>query len=173
MERRERVRGSRPGQHGLTRSSTVTAARALMLEETVLSTSHCSVRITTVAIEDTLCGICYDVNTTICQGACVTKQNYALHGRSVQRACVYSEVRYESSQNYALNGRSVQRACVYSEVRYESSVLLRGCPARPRAATVSVPAAVSCACRRCDSRTTDCTERSVGPDFCRLRRGGG
>ncbi|CAN0374657.1 unnamed protein product [Lampetra fluviatilis] len=81
-------------------------ALALTLKSPALARSHCSVRNATVAIEDTLCGTCYDVNTTICQGACVTKQSYALHGRSVQRACVYSEVRYEAA-------------------------LLPGCPARP------------------------------------------
>ncbi|CAN0394192.1 unnamed protein product [Lampetra planeri] len=91
-------------------------ALALTLKSPALARSHCSVRNATVAIEDTLCGTCYDVNTTICQGACVTKQSYALHGRSVQRACVYSEVRYEAA-------------------------LLPGCPARPRAATWGRPEA--------------------------------
>ncbi|XP_032833898.2 follitropin subunit beta-like [Petromyzon marinus] len=122
-------------------------ALALTLKSPALARSHCAARIATVAIEDSLCGTCYYVNTTICQGACVTKQSYARHGRSVQRACVYAEVRYETAA-------------------------LPGCAARPLAATTAVPSAVSCACRRCDTRTTDCTERSVGPDFCRLRGGG-
>ncbi|XP_054848287.1 lutropin subunit beta-like [Eublepharis macularius] len=95
----------------------------------------------TIAAEKDDCPVCMSIPTTICGGYCETR-----------------EILFDVVSPF------VQRVCTYKDVRYET-VRLRGCSTRVDP-SFTYPVALSCHCDLCKVDSSDCTVRSIGPDFC-------
>nr|XP_033777084.1 lutropin subunit beta-like [Geotrypetes seraphini] len=102
----------------------------------------CYLTNTTISAEKDGCPYCVTTVATICSGSCLTKDK------------VFKSVL--SPMN--------QRICTYQEIRYES-IRLPSCPPDVDP-FYTYPVAVSCECSMCKTEYTDCSFRSLGPDFC-------
>ncbi|CAM9466011.1 unnamed protein product [Lampetra fluviatilis] len=109
--------------------------------EVVSSNSLCKLHNTTIALEKSGCDECLYINTTVCSGYCYTWQ---LIGHNMRKIA--------------------QEVCTYTDVGYET-VTLHGCDPGVDP-TLYYPVALSCQCSQCQTDTTDCTERSLRPDYC-------
>lgn len=59
---------------------------------------------------------------------------------------------------------SIQKTCTFRELAYET-VRVPGC-AHHADSLHTYPVATECHCGRCDSDSTDCTVRGLGPGYC-------
>ncbi|XP_027693478.1 follitropin subunit beta [Vombatus ursinus] len=96
----------------------------------------------TISVEREECEFCININTTWCSGYCHT------------RDLVYKDpIR-----------PNIQKACTFKEFVYET-VNLPGC-ATQADSLYSYPVATACHCGPCDTDSTDCTVRGLGPRYC-------
>nr|XP_032837320.1 follitropin subunit beta-like [Petromyzon marinus] len=108
---------------------------------------------TTIQLERADCQECTAVNTTTCAGHCITWD-------------------LNSPLEFLLPATAPNNhVCTYGRVSYRRA-LLRGCP-RGSDPALLYPVAEECRCSACDWRTTDCTDRSLEPGYCRGGGGGG
>ncbi|XP_056291386.1 lutropin subunit beta [Pseudoliparis swirei] len=96
----------------------------------------------TVSLEKEGCPKCHLVEATICSGHCTTKDPVG-------------KIAFDSVH---------QRACTYLDLYYKKFEL-PDCAAGVDP-VVSYPVALSCGCSRCSMDTSDCTFRSLPPNFC-------
>uniref|UniRef100_A0A3Q3W9F8 Gonadotropin subunit beta-2 n=1 Tax=Mola mola TaxID=94237 RepID=A0A3Q3W9F8_MOLML len=96
----------------------------------------------TVSLEKEGCSKCHPVKTTICSGHCITKDPI---------------IKIPFSNVY-------QHVCSYRNLYYKTFEL-PDCPSEVDP-TVTYPVALSCHCSRCAMDTSDCTFKSLQPNFC-------
>ncbi|NP_001267792.1 follitropin subunit beta precursor [Octodon degus] len=96
----------------------------------------------TIAVEREDCRFCIAVNTTWCAGYCYT------------RDLVYK----------APMRPNLQKTCTFKELVYET-VRVPGC-AHHADSLYTYPVATECHCGKCDSDSTDCTVKGLGPNYC-------
>ncbi|XP_071618291.1 follitropin subunit beta [Heliangelus exortis] len=110
--------------------------------------NSCQLTNITIAVEKEECEFCITVNATWCSGYCFTRDP------------VY---KYPPVS-------SVQQTCTFKEVVYET-VKIPGCGNHPES-FYSYPVATECHCETCDTDTTDCTVRGLGPSYCSFSQNG-
>ncbi|NXY14094.1 FSHB protein, partial [Atrichornis clamosus] len=110
--------------------------------------NSCQLTNITIAVEREECEFCITVNATWCSGYCFTRDP------------VY---KYPPVS-------SVQQTCTFKEVVYET-VKIPGCGDHPES-FYSYPVATECHCETCDTDTTDCTVRGLGPSYCSFTQNG-
>ncbi|XP_040183752.1 follitropin subunit beta [Rana temporaria] len=115
----------------------------LLFWNVVLSTT-CELSNITIVLEKEECGACVSVNSTWCSGYCYTLDPNLMYPQKSEK----------------------QGVCTYTEVIYET-VKIPGCAENVNP-FYTYPVAVDCHCGRCDSETTDCTVRALGPTYCSL-----
>uniref|UniRef100_A0A8C2XKA9 Gonadotropin subunit beta-2 n=1 Tax=Cyclopterus lumpus TaxID=8103 RepID=A0A8C2XKA9_CYCLU len=96
----------------------------------------------TVSLEKEGCPRCHLVEATICSGHCTTKDPV-------------SKIPFN---------KVYQRVCTYLDLHYKKFELPDCSPGVDP--VVSYPVALSCRCSRCSMDTSDCTFRSLQPNFC-------
>ncbi|XP_075449392.1 lutropin subunit beta-like [Ascaphus truei] len=96
----------------------------------------------TVSAEREDCPVCVPIYTSICSGYCQTREPV-----------------YKSALSSIY-----QHVCTYKEIRYDSITLPNCLPGADPVFTY--PVAVSCECNLCKMDYSDCTVKSIGPDFC-------
>ncbi|CAO2579631.1 Follitropin subunit beta (Fragment) [Lemmus lemmus] len=102
----------------------------------------CELTNITIAVEKEECRFCISINTTWCAGYCYT------------RDLVYKDpVR-----------PNTQKICTFKELVYET-IRLPGC-AHHADSLYTYPVATECHCGKCNSDSTDCTVRGLGPSYC-------
>ncbi|KAG7280271.1 hypothetical protein CRUP_026812 [Coryphaenoides rupestris] len=97
----------------------------------------------TVSVEKAGCPRCYRVETTICSGHCVTKDPVRVAPRL---------------------RKMFQNVCTYKDVQYRLFEM-PDCPPGIDP-IVYYPVALSCSCSLCAMTTSDCTSKSLQPDYC-------
>ncbi|KAG9465849.1 follitropin subunit beta [Eleutherodactylus coqui] len=108
----------------------------------IIPCTTCELSNITIVLEKKECNACISVNATWCSGYC-------------------------SSTDPNLEDKSAEQAvCTYKEIAYET-VIIPGCPKNVNP-FYTYPVAIDCHCGRCDSETTDCTVRGLGPTHCSL-----
>ncbi|XP_029065219.1 follitropin subunit beta-like [Monodon monoceros] len=104
--------------------------------------SSCELTNIIITVEKEECGLCKSINTTWCAGYCYTQD------------LVYKD---PAKSN-------IQKTCTFKELRYET-VKVPGC-AHHADSLYTYPVASECHCGKCDSDSTDCTVRGLGPSYC-------
>ncbi|MBN3295686.1 TSHB protein, partial [Amia calva] len=84
------------------------------------------------------CAFCVAINTTICTGFCYSRD---------------TNLKGLVGKNYYL-----QRGCTYQALEYRT-VLLPGCPLHI-SALFSYPVALHCHCSKCNTDSSECTDKS-------------
>ncbi|XP_068116288.1 follitropin subunit beta [Hyperolius riggenbachi] len=118
----------------------------LVLCWNVILSAACELSNITIVLEKEECGVCISVNATWCSGYCHTKDPNLMYPHKSEK----------------------QGVCTYTEVTYET-VKIPGCAENVNPFH-TYPVAVGCHCGRCDSETTDCTVRGLGPTYCSLNQ---
>ncbi|XP_058402299.1 follitropin subunit beta-like [Diceros bicornis minor] len=104
--------------------------------------NSCALTNITIAVETEGCSFCRSISTTWCAGYCYT------------RNLVYKDPARPNTQ----------KTCTFKELVYET-VKVPGCAHRADS-LYTYPVATICHCGRCDSDSTDCTVRGLGPSYC-------
>ncbi|XP_073515538.1 follitropin subunit beta [Phyllobates terribilis] len=112
----------------------------------IVPCTTCELSNITIVLEKEECSACISVNATWCSGYCSTKD---------------PNLRYPHKSEK-------QGVCTYTEIAYET-VKIPGCPENVDP-FYTYPVAVDCHCGRCDSESTDCTVRGLGPTYCSLQQ---
>uniref|UniRef100_A0A670YQK4 Thyrotropin subunit beta n=1 Tax=Pseudonaja textilis TaxID=8673 RepID=A0A670YQK4_PSETE len=98
-----------------------------------------------IHVEKRECGYCLAINTTICEGFCMT---WVIMG------------------NYVLPSALFQDVCTYKEVVYRT-VMIPGCQ-HHAVSYYSYPVAVSCKCGKCNTDYSDCVQEASGAGYCAM-----
>ncbi|XP_036717227.1 follitropin subunit beta-like [Balaenoptera musculus] len=104
--------------------------------------SSCELTNIIITVEKEECGLCKSINTTWCAGYCCTQD------------LVYKDPARPN----------IQKTCTFKELVYET-VKVPGC-AHHADSLYTYPVASECHCGKCDSDSTDCTVRGLGPSYC-------
>ncbi|MEE6482781.1 hypothetical protein FKM82_013336 [Ascaphus truei] len=104
--------------------------------------SMCHPTNATIPGEKENCSMCVTIYTSICSGYCQTREPVFKNAR----LSIY------------------QHVCTYKEMRYVTIILPYCQPGTNPFFTY--PVAVSCECNLCNTDYTDCTVKSIGPEFC-------
>ncbi|XP_026971468.1 follitropin subunit beta-like [Sagmatias obliquidens] len=104
--------------------------------------SSCELTNIIITVEKEECGLCKSINTTWCAGYCYTQD------------LVYKD---PAKSN-------IQKTCTFKEPMYKT-VKVPGC-AHHADSLYTYPVASECHCGKCDSDSTDCTVRGLGPSHC-------
>uniref|UniRef100_A0A8D0L4E4 Follitropin subunit beta n=1 Tax=Sphenodon punctatus TaxID=8508 RepID=A0A8D0L4E4_SPHPU len=115
---------------------------ALLLCWKAISCNICELSNITITVEREECGFCVSVNATWCSGYCDTMDPIYRHPLVP----------------------SLQQTCTFKELVYET-VKLPGCAGHAES-FYSYPVATGCHCGSCDTDSTDCTVRGLGPGYC-------
>ncbi|OXB74747.1 UNVERIFIED_CONTAM: hypothetical protein H355_001039 [Colinus virginianus] len=117
----------------------------------------CELTNITIAVEREECELCFMVNATWCSGYCFTRAFFFFHN--------FQDPVYKYPPV-----SSVQQICTFKEVVYET-VKIPGCSDHPES-FYSYPVATECHCETCDTDSTDCTVRGLGPSYCSFSQNG-
>ncbi|XP_075044124.1 follitropin subunit beta [Mixophyes fleayi] len=110
----------------------------------IIPCTTCELSNITIVLEKEECGTCMSVNVTWCSGYCQTKDPNLMYPHKSEK----------------------QGVCTHTEVTYET-VKIPGCSENVNP-FYTYPVAVGCHCGQCDSETTDCTVRGLGPSYCSI-----
>ncbi|XP_015268534.1 PREDICTED: thyrotropin subunit beta [Gekko japonicus] len=105
-----------------------------------------------IHVEKRECAYCLAINTTICEGFCMTWDS---NGKKLLPRSALS-----------------QEVCTYKDMVYRT-VLIPGCQ-RHAASYYSYPVAVSCKCGKCNTDYSDCVQEASRGGYCAIlqkRRG--
>ncbi|XP_013909529.1 PREDICTED: thyrotropin subunit beta [Thamnophis sirtalis] len=101
-----------------------------------------------IHVEKRECGYCLAINTTICEGFCMTWD------RNIKKLL--------PRRLSALS----QNVCTYKELVYRT-VMIPGCQ-HHAVSYYSYPVAVSCKCGKCDTDYSDCVQEASGAGYCAM-----
>uniref|UniRef100_A0A8D0BJQ9 Thyrotropin subunit beta n=1 Tax=Salvator merianae TaxID=96440 RepID=A0A8D0BJQ9_SALMN len=97
-----------------------------------------------IHVEKRECAYCLAINTTICEGFCMTRDS------NVKKLLPRSAL--------------TQEVCTYEDVVYRS-MLIPGCQ-HHAASYYSYPVAMSCKCGKCDTDYSDCVQEASSTGYC-------
>ncbi|XP_066479404.1 thyrotropin subunit beta [Tiliqua scincoides] len=99
-----------------------------------------------IHVERKECAYCLAVNTTICEGFCMTRDS--------------------NSKKLLLRSALSQEVCTYKDMVYRT-VLIPGCQ-HHTVSYYTYPVAVSCKCGKCNTDYSDCVQEASSNGYCTM-----
>ncbi|XP_053249569.1 thyrotropin subunit beta isoform X1 [Podarcis raffonei] len=99
-----------------------------------------------IHVEKRECAFCLAINTTICEGYCMTRDS---NGKKLLPQSALS-----------------QEVCTYKDMVYKT-VMIPGCQHHV-VSYYSYPVAVSCKCGKCNTDYSDCVHEASSTDYCTI-----